>query len=497
LPNWQEYAELPEFVRLVNLLEKGIGIHHSGMLPVLREIVELMISKKYIRVLFATESFAIGLDCPIKTAVFISLKKFDGSSVGTSRYLFSHEYTQMAGRAGRRGIDTIGNVIHCVNLFENATLPSQRTYAEILGGQPQRLVSKFKIDYKVVMNLLADPSVPLEENLTDKICDFIDKSMMSSDMGSMGRGLKQGIEELKLKISEMEQQVLSTPIEILKEYCKLEDIRSMASNKKLKEIDGRTAEMRGANPNMVKDLVIYKEIKLLKAEQAAKESEFTCIANYAQGKVENVLSVLAERGISASNIGCASGCTNASGIGIDKMLICSSIAEVNPVLMTALFEEYNDFADFTPELIAAFLTLFADVRIRVDDEFYVENTFLDYAFVQFKHVCDDLGECERAHGLDEPVDSEEFLYSALIADDVLEWCRSDTETACKQVLYDLMSYKGIGVGDFTKALLKISTVVRELISVCEKTDKIELRSRLSQIDRLLLKHVTTNQSLYL
>jgi hypothetical protein len=500
LPNWQEYADLPEFVRLVNLLEKGIGIHHSGMLPVLREIVELMISKKYIRVLFATESFAIGLDCPIKTAVFISLKKFDGSSVGNARYLFSHEYTQMAGRAGRRGIDTIGNVIHCVNLFENAMLPSQRTYAEILGGQPQRLTSKFKIDYKVVMNLLADPSNPLEPSetdLTQTICDFIDKSMMSSDMGSMGRGLKQGIEELKMKISEMEQQVLSTPIEILKEYCKLEDIRSMASNKKLKEIDGRTAEMRGLYPNMVKDLVIYKEIKLLQAEQAAKESEFTCITNYAQGKVENVLSVLTDRGIRFANIGCTSGCTNDSVIGINKMLICSSIAEVNPVLMTALFEEYNDFAEFTPELIASFLTLFADVRIRVDDEFYVENTFLDYAFVQFKHVCDDLGECERAHGLEDPVDSEEFLYSALIADDVLEWCRSDTETACKQVLYDLMSYKGIGVGDFTKALLKISTVVRELISVCEKTFKIELRSRLSQIDRLLLKHVTTNQSLYL
>jgi superfamily II RNA helicase len=499
LPNWQEYADLPEFVRLVNLLEKGIGIHHSGMLPVLREIVELMISKKYIRVLFATESFAIGLDCPIKSAVFISLKKFDGSSGGSGgsggtnagRYLFSHEYTQMAGRAGRRGIDTIGNVIHCANLFENATLPSQRTYSEILGGQPQRLVSKFKIDYKVVMNLLAVESSckDLNTDLTQTICDFIDKSMMSSDMGSLGRGLKQGIEELKMKISEMEQQVLSTPIEILKEYCKMEDIRSMASNKKLKEIDGRTAEMRGSNPNMVKDLEIYKKIKLLQAEHAVKESEMVAVANYAQGKVENVLSVLAERGISA--------CANGIGIDNQKMLICSSIAEVNPVLMTALFEEYNDFADFTPELIASLLTLFADVRIRVDDEFYVENPFLDYAFVQFKHVCDELGECERAHGLEDPVDSEEFLYSALIADDVLEWCRSDTETACKQVLYDLMSYKGIGVGDFTKALLKISTVVRELISVCEKTFKIELRSRLSQIDRLLLKHVTTNQSLYL
>ena len=61
LPNFKEYLELPEYNDLVALLEKGIGIHHSGMIPILREIVEIMISKKNIKLLFATESFAIGL----------------------------------------------------------------------------------------------------------------------------------------------------------------------------------------------------------------------------------------------------------------------------------------------------------------------------------------------------------------------------------------------------------------------------------------------------
>jgi ATP-dependent RNA helicase DOB1 len=79
LPNYHEYLELPEYNKLVSLLEKGIGIHHSGMIPILREIVELMISKKHIKLLFATESFAIGLDCPIRTAIFTSLTKFDGN----------------------------------------------------------------------------------------------------------------------------------------------------------------------------------------------------------------------------------------------------------------------------------------------------------------------------------------------------------------------------------------------------------------------------------
>ena len=122
LPNYEEYMRLPEFVQLISLLEKGIGIHHSGMIPILREIVELFISKKYIKVLFATESFAIGLDCPIKTSVFTGITKYDGSN---HRFLHSHEYTQMAGRAGRRGIDTVGYVILCNNLFREQMLPQQ------------------------------------------------------------------------------------------------------------------------------------------------------------------------------------------------------------------------------------------------------------------------------------------------------------------------------------------------------------------------------------
>lgn len=490
LPNWKEYAELPEYMRLVNLLEKGIGIHHSGMLPVLKEIVELMISKKYIRVLFATESFAIGLDCPIKSAVFISLKKF-ASSAGTtgSRYLMSHEYTQMAGRAGRRGIDTIGNVIHCVNLFEHATLPTQITYSEILGGKPQRLVSKFKIDYKMIMNLLvstvSSTASSLEEVKVPLSFDLINKSMMSSEMASMERGIKQDIAEYEKKISDLQEQFLGTPIEILQEYCKMQEIRTMASNKKLKEIDAACSALLKAHATMVADLRVYKELTSCETELANKRNEYTSMTNYSQTCVKTVLNVLADRGI--------------VDVHSEKGVICSSIAEVNPLLMTSLFEEYKDFAEFSPEMLAGFLTLFTDVRIPSgkEDGIQVDTYFLDKAFSQFARVCDDLADCEHAHGIKDPVNTDQHLDASLIADDVIDWCRSQTEEDCKLVLHHLTLYKGVSVGDFTKALLKISTVVRELISVCEKTGKIELMSRLSQIDPLILKHVTTNQSLYL
>ena len=139
LPNYQEYLELPEYVNMVSLLEKGIGIHHAGIMPVLREMVELLFSKGYIKLLFATETFAVGINMPTKTVLFTDVNKFDGSGM---RMLMSHEYTQMAGRAGRRGIDTVGHVIHLPNLYRDLDMTSFKT---MMKGQPQRLTSKFKI----------------------------------------------------------------------------------------------------------------------------------------------------------------------------------------------------------------------------------------------------------------------------------------------------------------------------------------------------------------
>jgi superfamily II RNA helicase len=80
LPNYQEYLELPEYNNLVSLLEKGIAIHHSGCMPILREIVEILFERGYIKLLFCTETFSVGLNMPIKTVLFTDLTKYDGTN---------------------------------------------------------------------------------------------------------------------------------------------------------------------------------------------------------------------------------------------------------------------------------------------------------------------------------------------------------------------------------------------------------------------------------
>ena len=96
-----------QYFVMLSLIEKGVAFHHSGVLPVLKEIVEILFSREYVKVLFATETFAVGINMPAKTVVFTSYEKHSDSGV---RMLTPSEYIQMAGRAGRRGKDVEGFV---------------------------------------------------------------------------------------------------------------------------------------------------------------------------------------------------------------------------------------------------------------------------------------------------------------------------------------------------------------------------------------------------
>ena len=123
---------------MVKLLRKGVGIHHAGLMPVLREMVELLFARGFIKVLFCTETMSVGINLPVKTTIFTDINKFNGEVI---RSLHSHEYTQAAGRAGRLGLDTVGHVIHLNNLFRNVDSIS---YKKMMSGKPQTLTSKFK-----------------------------------------------------------------------------------------------------------------------------------------------------------------------------------------------------------------------------------------------------------------------------------------------------------------------------------------------------------------
>ncbi|CAH8620470.1 unnamed protein product [Heterobilharzia americana] len=138
------------------LAVRGLAIHHAGMMPLLKETVELLFQRGLVRILFATETFAMGVNMPARCVIFTTLEKFDGQK---RRPLNSSEYTQMAGRAGRRGLDASGSVIILLggigkSVTSNSSgLPSEHTLSDIILGRQTQLVSKFKITYSMILHL--------------------------------------------------------------------------------------------------------------------------------------------------------------------------------------------------------------------------------------------------------------------------------------------------------------------------------------------------------
>ncbi|KAK7050397.1 rRNA-processing arch domain-containing protein [Favolaschia claudopus] len=138
--------ELPQISNLLPLLRRGIGIHHGGLLPILKEVIEILFQEGLIKVLFATETFSIGLNMPAKTVVFTTTRKFDGREF---RNLTSGEYIQMSGRAGRRGLDDRGVVIM---MCDEKLEPSAAI--NMVKGEADRLDSAFHLGYNMVLNLM-------------------------------------------------------------------------------------------------------------------------------------------------------------------------------------------------------------------------------------------------------------------------------------------------------------------------------------------------------
>jgi len=142
----EEDRALPQIEHILPLLRRGIGIHHGGLLPILKEIIELLFQEGLIKVLFATETFSIGLNMPAKTVVFTAVRKWDGKEF---RNLTSGEFIQMSGRAGRRGLDDRGIVIMMFD--EKLDPPAAKTMVK---GEADRLNSAFHLGYNMILNLM-------------------------------------------------------------------------------------------------------------------------------------------------------------------------------------------------------------------------------------------------------------------------------------------------------------------------------------------------------
>jgi superfamily II RNA helicase len=129
-----------------SLWESGCAYHHAGILPAAKEIVERLFAAGLIKLLFCTETFALGVNMPANTVIFDELEKFDGVNF---KYLMVRQYNQMAGRAGRRGMDEVGYVYS--QIIPEATDPKE--IERLFSGKNEIISSRFCASYSTILNL--------------------------------------------------------------------------------------------------------------------------------------------------------------------------------------------------------------------------------------------------------------------------------------------------------------------------------------------------------
>merc|ERR1712142_124515 len=181
--------DLPQILHLGHLLKRGIGVHHSGILPILKEVVEMLFQKGLVKILFATETFAMGVNMPARTVVYDSLKKHDGTGL---RFLQPGEYTQMAGRAGRRGLDKTGMVIILCkgDVYEASDLH------RVMLGKPFKLESQFRLTYSMILNLLRVEQLRVEDIMKRSFSEFHNQRKKGEFETALS-GVKERLAQLK------------------------------------------------------------------------------------------------------------------------------------------------------------------------------------------------------------------------------------------------------------------------------------------------------------
>ncbi len=462
IKDYKKYINLEQFIELKKLLMKGIAVHHSGLIPVFKELIEILFAQKLIKVLFATETFAVGVNMPTKTVLFTELKKRDNRGY---RILLPQEYTQMSGRAGRRGIDKVGHVIHLPNLFEELTTLE---IEQMLSGKSQSIVSKFTVDYQFVLKMIMNACSITEGTLLNK--ELEDRVMLLNK------------ERIDLEEYLNKNTIPDDELKIFEKYTELKKVDPLLKLTK-KDEKIRQDKMSEIEKSMIGFKAKYNkylayEDKRYDYDSVIREIEFQrTYIEYYENKIKGML--------------CTSGYLNDEGTELTlKGIVACKIGDCNPILLTELIlGGYFDKLD-EPE-IAAVLSIFLDTKVEGETEenkniksIKVSNAVKEVISAMYP-IADMYLNFEEVNELFLNVDWDLHL--------------SMMETSYKWASGNAL--KDVGCltfeGNFVRDMIKLSSICQTVGKVAELIKNDDLVSKMKNLEGMIMRDIVSIDSLYI
>lgn len=242
-------------------LYRGVAAHHAGILPAWKVLVEELFQQGLIKVVFATETLAAGINMPARTTVISTLSKRTDNG---HRLLNASEFLQMAGRAGRRGMDERGHVVALQTPFEGA-----KEAADLATRQANPLKSQFTPSYGMVLNLL-------QTHTLERAKELVERSFGQYSATLHLRPQQEHITQLQAQLAQLETQIAATDESELANYEKLRQ-RLKVERQLLKTLQEQSLEARQEELRMMLDFAVSGTLLSLKGKNITVSTPVTAM----------------------------------------------------------------------------------------------------------------------------------------------------------------------------------------------------------------------------
>ena len=464
--NLAYYRDIPSTVQLLEMLEYGTSIHHSGLLPIQKELIEVLFSRGLIKFLFATETFAVGVNMPTRSVIFTELSKHDGKGARVLRY---DEFMQMSGRAGRRGKDPEGYVIYC----PLRPIEPKHEILSLLRGKSLKLVSQYNESANTFLRLLNTTTY-------DEIGAFYKRTLygLEQTMGvtyyereyaELGEALG-SIEDVELTVYEKN---------VVRLYMKLkpeiENARGNARQKLQKQFDEISGKMNQATSNYIQNDIHRKHL-MTEMKRAGENIEYN--QNAIEINLEKIRDFNMELGL----------ITQAPVITPYGKIVASLSNCCEVVLGKLIQDRFFDGCDWKT-IGVVFACFSEDSPDREDDvwdktrEHLDEGTIsvLDSVWYTYGNILEIYYKYEMEHRLN-------ISFGFVIP--FIRWIEKDP-------LIEVLRVYNNFDGNFVKSIFKIRDICNEVLKVCVNFNLGELQEKINVLLENLIYGIGCFNSLYI
>lgn len=447
LRSFPDMQKSPQYHKLRERLLKGVAFHHSGLLPILREMVEILFSKGFVKLLFATETFAVGINMPTKTVVMTSFKKHSEKGL---RMLKPDEYIQMAGRAGRRGLDTSGTVVYIPEREPESLLDVQT----MMKGKNQRIESKMDFHYGFILRTMYANKINWRE--------IADKSFWKFQNDEIIKSMNYDLNTLVEKRNALELSPMM--LEHLRNREHLEEKIRSSVNAERRSLQQTLESWKNTHvgPKWEDAWLNYNAWKRMNSQITIEERSIYCATNY-QHSIEEQIRWLHSHGYIGTMLG----------------FMASNIHTAH-MMMAKVFQDRTLHELPISELVGC-LSVFTHTNSDC-------SVLYDGSEIQNTSPLKSIYELMKFYKTNDTSSESFWTLDGSWVDISVRWYNGeDAFVLCRD--YEIYE------GDFVKAMLKLEKIIQEWVSLARISDDLDTLEKFRDVT--VLRGIVTQDSLYI